>query len=161
TGQEPYSLAMLVHDYVTVERKPGVALRDFCILATDISAKVLAVAAAGAYGERDIGRGLTPGQIARHFQADGGRWLAAEPLRRLVEFRRFNILDPFAGLGPFDAILCRNVLIYFDEATRRRVCRQLYDVMAAGGWLLLGSAENLYGIDDRFESLRLGETLVY
>jgi chemotaxis protein methyltransferase CheR len=154
TGQEPYSLAMLVRD-------AGLDERHVSILATDISARVLEVAAAGAYSEREVTRGLTPGQIARHFRQEEDRWLVQEPLRRLVEFRRFNILNPLVGLGRFDAIFCRNVLIYFDEGTRRRVCQQCYDALGDDGWLVLGAAENLYGIDDRFESVCLNESLVY
>ena len=83
-------MALLVRD-------AGLDEREVSILATDISAKVLAVAAAGVYGERDVARGLTPAQLTRHFRKEDDRWLVQEPLRRLVEFRRFNILDPFVG----------------------------------------------------------------
>ena len=72
-----------------------------------------------------------------------------------------NLIQPFSGLGVFEVILCRNVLIYFDDATRRRICDQFFAMLADGGWLLLGSAENLYGISDRFTSVRFGDTLVY
>ena len=87
--------------------------------------------------------------------------MVREPVRRLVEFRRANLVQPFAGLGTFDAIFCRNVLIYFDDDTRRRVCAQLHAALAEGGWLLLGSAESLYGLAEGFESVRLGDTLFY
>jgi chemotaxis protein methyltransferase CheR len=84
-----------------------------------------------------------------------------DEVRRLVEFRRVNLVQPLAGLGTFDGIFCRNVLIYFDEATRRRVSEQLAELLDDGGWLVLGAAENLYGISDRFETLSVGTTLVY
>jgi len=80
---------------------------------------------------------------------------------RLVEFHRANLVQPFSALGTFDAIFCRNVLIYFDDDTRRRVVAQMRAALADGGWLLLGSAETLYGIVDGFESVRLGDTLLY
>jgi len=79
----------------------------------------------------------------------------------MVEFRRVNLTQPFLGLGTMDLIFCRNVLIYFDLATRRRICDQFYTMLSDGGWLMLGSAENLYGIHDRFQSQRLGESLLY
>ena len=84
-----------------------------------------------------------------------------ESLRRLVQFRRFDLLGPPAELGAFDVILCRNVLIYFDEPTRRRVCHGLYGVLQAGGWLALGAAESLFGVNERFETVKLGRVLLY
>jgi chemotaxis protein methyltransferase CheR len=161
TGQEPYSLAMLVHDYIQANRAPGAHEGDFQILATDVSAKVLATAAAAEYSEWEVTRGLTPVQVSRHFEQRGERWVVRAPVRRLVEFRRLNLLQPLTGLGTFDMIVCRNVLIYFDEATRRRLCEQFSTMLTNDGWLLLGSAESLYGITTLFESARLGETLMY
>jgi chemotaxis protein methyltransferase CheR len=161
TGQEPYSLAMLVHDFVRARPAAGLTEQDFHILATDVSARVLAVAATGEYGRREVARGLTPGQVARHFVPRGHHWVLRDEVRRLVEFRRVNLVQPLAGLGTFDGIFCRNVLIYFDEPTRRRVCAQLDALLDDGGWLVLGAAENLYGISDRFEAVSLGATLVY
>ncbi len=82
-----------------------------------------------------------------------------ETTRRLVEFRRVNLAESFTSLGAFDLICCRNVLIYFDQPTRQRICRQFHTMLAEGGRLLLGSAENLYGISDDFVSLPLGKAL--
>jgi chemotaxis protein methyltransferase CheR len=161
TGQEPYSLAMLVDDYLRANRARGASERDFRILATDVSAKVLASAAAAEYSEWEMGRGLTATQVERYFEKRGERWVLREPVRRLVEFRRLNLLQPLAGLGTFDVIVCRNVLIYFDTDTRRRLCEQFHALLADDGWLLLGSAESLYGITPLFESQRFGHTLLY
>jgi chemotaxis protein methyltransferase CheR len=161
TGQEAYSLAMLVHDFVKANRALGFRERDFSILGTDISARALTAATAAAYDQRDLDRGLTPTQIGHFFEKSKSGWVVRPEVRRLVEFRRMNLLGSLAGLGPFSVILCRNVLIYFDEATRRRLCEQFAALIPVGGWLVLGSAENLYGICDQFESVRLGETLVY
>ena len=161
TGQEPYSLAMLVHDYAAANRNAGVREDQFSILATDISERVLASARAAEYGARDAARGLTPALLARHFERRGDAWVVREPARRLVEFRRLNLTGPPEGLSAFDAIFCRNLLIYFDLETRRRVCGGLHSLLPVGGWLVLGAAENLYGVSDRFEALRLGEGLIY
>lgn len=156
TGQEPYSLAILLQEIAG-----GCRPEDFSILATDVSAKALAVARAATYEQRQVDRGLTTAQIDRYFERCGDTWVARPALRRLIEFRRLNLIQPLRGLGAFDVILCRNVLIYFDEATRRLICDQLFAMLTDGGWLLLGSAENLYGINNKFVSVRLGETLVY
>ena len=161
TGQEPYSLAMLLHDFLDSAAAHALVERDFRLLATDVSAKVLATAAVGVYAERELARGLTPGQITRYFERQGEAWVVRESIRRLVEFRRFNLLQSSAALGPFDVIFCRNVLIYFDDATRRRLCEQFHARLLDGGWLILGAAENLYGLGARFESGRLGGTLLY
>lgn len=161
TGQEPYSLAMILQDYITLNRPLGITDGDFEILATDISAKVLATALAGEYTGRELARGLTPQQINRFFRKQGTKFVVDDRLRSLIVFRRVNLVQPFLGLGTFDLIFCRNALIYFDDATKRRICGQFFDMLPAGGLLFLGSAENLYGISDRFESLHYGETLVY
>jgi chemotaxis protein methyltransferase CheR len=161
TGQEPYSLAMLVHEYLRAHPALGPRAGDSRVLASDVSARVLAEAAAGSYAKREVARGLTPAQVARYFVPHGRGWVLRDEVRRLVEFRRINLLEPPAGLGPFDAVFCRNVLIYFDEATRRRVCGAIEAVLADCGWLVLGAAENLYGISDRFLSVGLEGSLVY
>src|ERR1700722_13223765 len=116
---------------------------------------------AGVYSDRELSRGLTPTQIARYFERRGEGYVMRESIRKLVEFRRLNLMQSLAGLGPFDAIFCRNVLIYFDDAARQRVCNQFHELLTPGGWLILGASESLYGVSDRFEHLRLGETLVY
>jgi chemotaxis protein methyltransferase CheR len=159
TGQEPYSLAMLIHDHLA---GAGLPPGSVGVLATDVSAQALEAARAGVFADWETARGLTPALLAKHFVrgADGG-WSAGEHLRRLVEFRRLNLTLPFVVPGLFDVVFCRNVLIYFDEATRRRVVEQLTAALPIGGWLVLGAAENLYGISDRFDSVRLGESLVY
>lgn len=161
TGQEPYSLAMLIVDYLDALRAAGANPVDFSLLATDISSAALARAAAGRYDRWELARGVSATMLHRHFQKHGSQWVVREPVRRLVEFRRVNLLNATAGLGMFDAIFCRNVLIYFDEATRRRVCEEFAGRLAPGGWLVLGTAENLYGVSERFESVRFGETLLF
>ena len=161
TGQEPYSLAILICEYLAAQRQRGIGLRDFSILATDISASALANATAAKYSRRDIDRGLSPDQVQKFFEQQGDRWVLKPPPRQIVDFRRINLMQPITGLGTFHAILCRNVLIYFDEENRRRICDQFHAMLAEGGWLVLGSAENLYGINNRFVSLRFGDTILF
>ncbi|MCL4203938.1 MAG: protein-glutamate O-methyltransferase CheR [Pirellulaceae bacterium] len=161
TGQEPYSLAILIHELAAASGADGSVPVDFSILATDVSTEALAAAKTGAYQRRQVERGLTAGQLHKYFEPCGDRWVVRPMLRKLVEFRRVNLIQPFNSLGVFDAILCRNVLIYFDEATRRAICGRFHAMLADGGWLLLGSAESLYGVSEQFASVRFGDSLVY
>ncbi len=161
TGQECYSVAMLIRDLVASDPAGGLRESDFTILATDISAEALEVAKAGRYSRTEVGRGLSEAMLARHFCRDGQKWVVAESVRRLIQFRRFDLLQSPAQFGAFDLILCRNLLIYFDEATRRRVCNALHGVLHPGGWFAVGAAESLFGIEDRFESLKVGRVLLY
>jgi len=161
TGQECYSVAMLIRDLVAADPAGGLRESDFTILATDISSEALEVAKAGRYSRGEVGRGLSEAMLARHFCRDGQKWAVAEPIRRLIQFRKFDLLQSPAQLGAFDLILCRNLLIYFDEATRRRVCNAFHSVLHAGGWFAVGAAESLFGIEDRFETVKVGRVLLY
>lgn len=160
TGQEAYSIAMVLHEYAT-----NISLSaprcDFSVLASDISARALDVAQRAEYGLAEIRRGLSAGEIDRYFERHGPRWRVRDLIRRLVEFCPINLIHPFQSLGTFDAIFCRNVLIYFDESTRRNICRQFEAMLPHAGWLVLGTAENLYGISEAFSSVRQGESLIY
>ena len=161
TGQEAYSLAMLVRDFVDGHESRGMKADQFTILASDISTDALETAKEGLYTRSQVARGLSEGLLDRHFVRRGDRWVVKEAVRRLVQFRRFNLLESPSELGAFDLILCRNVLIYFDETTRRKVCQGLYALLQDGGWLVLGAAESLYGIHDRMESVKAGRVILY
>lgn len=161
TGQEPYSIAMTIHDYLSAKGRPPVVPEDFRIVATDISSQVLARAMTGDYSEAEAARGLTEAHKAKHFRRTATGWAIGDPVKRLVDFRRLNLTESFVHLGGFDVIFCRNVLIYFDIATRKAIFDQFHHLLAPGGTLLLGSTENMYGITDRFESRHCGETVLY
>ena len=161
TGQECYSLAMLIRDLVAAGGTAGLRESHFAILASDISADALETAKAGRYGSAEVARGLPEPLLERHFHHRGNEWVVDESLRRLVQFRRFDLLRSPAELGAFDLILCRNVLIYFDEPTRRRVCHGLCGALQAGGWLAVGAAESLFGINEHIETVKLGRVLLY
>jgi chemotaxis protein methyltransferase CheR len=161
TGQEPFSLAMLICDYLATQRPVGVEATDFSIVATDISSNALATAAAARYTRRDLDRGLTPELLQRHFEQEREDWIVRGPVRQIVEFRRHNLTQSLSSLGTSHLVLCRNVLIYFDLSTRQRICRGIQEILAPGGWLVLGSAESLLGIEHQFESIRAGDTLLF
>jgi chemotaxis protein methyltransferase CheR len=161
TGQEAYSVAMAVTDFLAARAAADLTLDDFSILASDISESALATAREGRYSSSDVGRGTTAEQRRRFFQHQKGAWIVDASLRRLVEFRRLNLARPLPALGIFDLILCRNVLIYLDNAARRRLCHGLRTALSPTGFLVVGAAESLYGVTDAFATELCGKTVFY
>jgi chemotaxis protein methyltransferase CheR len=161
TGQEPYSIAMAVHDFLASNPARQLRIEQFPILATDICARALGTAATGRYSQHELARGLTAELRNRHFDQRGDAWTAKTYLRRSIDFRRMNLVNPFGQIGPFELIFCRNVLIYFNTPTRQRLCEQFYQVLNPGGLLIIGAAESLYGLDTPLASEQLGATTVY
>jgi chemotaxis protein methyltransferase CheR len=162
TGQEAYSLAMLAIEFAEANAAALKNAVPFNVMGSDISEDAVAYAKAGHYSDAEVHRGLSTERLRCFFRRHGTtRWSVTDAVRRLVQFRTFNLLRPPESLGPFNLILCRNVLIYFDDATRRRVIRGLYGALADGGWLALGSAESLYGLEHKFETIVRGKTILY
>jgi chemotaxis protein methyltransferase CheR len=160
TGQEAYSLAILVREFLD-SAPPESQDFQFNVTAFDISAEAIESAKIGLYSRSEIERGLSDPRMRRFLQREGDGWRVIEPLRRLIQFRTFNLLRPLVTLGAFDLILCRNVLIYFDPATRTKVCKSISAALRDGGWLALGSAENLYETGSQLEPVRLDRALLY
>ncbi|MEY8877754.1 MAG: CheR family methyltransferase [Leptothrix sp. (in: b-proteobacteria)] len=147
TGEEPYSLAMSVLETLG-------SAAPVKILASDIDTQVLATAQRGVYA--DTSRGLSPERLRRHFlrgtAANAGFVRVKPELARLIEFRTFNLMTPQWSLGePFDIVFCRNVMIYFDAPTQRRVLERIHAVMRPGGLLFVGHSENFTESRDLFE----------
>lgn len=141
TGQEPYSIAMTI-----LNRVPDAANRDVRVLATDIDPAVLDRARAGIYpAGQDTGLG--PEDRRRHFVDEGGAWRVSDPLAAMVTIRELNLLRPWPMKGRFHAIFCRNVVIYFDDATQRRLWPRFVDRLEPGGWLFLGHSERVHDED--------------
>ncbi len=143
SGQEPYSIALSVLDAPR-------GSRPVQILGTDISGEQIARARRGVYSEFDVSRGLMPDTLARHFTSGPGTWQISDAIRRMVEFRVWNLLDDAGPLGSFDVVFCRNVLFYFNVETKRRVLKTISERLLPGGLLYLGGAETIYGVSDRF-----------
>ena len=161
TGQEVYSVAMAVSDFVSSRPGLGLTLDDFPILASDISPASLDRAREGLYSESELRRGIPTGQRERYFLQDERGWVVTGPLRRAIEFRQINLVRPLPNLGTFDLILCRNLLIYLDIEARRRLCQGFHQALNPGGLLMIGAAENIYGVTDAFATERHGKTVVY
>ena len=161
TGQEPYSMAMIIAEVVSNKGMGLVSLEDFGILGTDISSKVLSKAMEGKYGSLEVARGLTPEMRKKYFLQDSDYFVINDKIRKIVEFKAFNIQDPFTQIGSFDVIFCRNILIYFTDDAKRKILSQLHQVLVPGGYLLLGSAENMYNLNSDFATERYGATTIY
>ncbi len=146
SGEEPVTLAVVLHECM-----PEALLRRSRILATDISARVLERAKDARYPAEQLAE-LPRDVVRRHFvPAPGGAtWQVAEPLRRMIHFARLNLMGEWPMQGPFDAVFCRNVMIYFDKPTQGRLVRRFWDLLSPGGHLFVGHSESLTGLDHEF-----------
>jgi chemotaxis protein methyltransferase CheR len=143
SGQEPYSLAMLID-----EMKPLMRGMTVEIVGTDISEKMIEYARAGAFSQFEVQRGLPIRMLLKHFTQEGARWRINPALAQSVSFQTGNLLQPFRQLGQFDIVMCRNVMIYFNEQTKRDILKRLSEVLAPDGYLFLGGAETVLGLSD-------------
>jgi chemotaxis protein methyltransferase CheR len=150
SGQEPYSLAMIV-DAAT--QFSGWTVD---IVASDINTEMVERANEGLYSQFEVMRGLPIQMLARHFHLEGGEWRLSSSIRSRVQFCVFNLMDSFEPLGRFDVIFCRNVLMYFDQATKHDVLGRLANALAPDGYLVLGSAETILGSGKGLQPLRNG-----
>jgi len=145
TGQEAYSIAMVVADLA-----PAMPGRRVEIVGTDIAREPLERARAGLYSQFEIQRGLPMQMLVKHFVKEDGQWRIRQALRDAVSFREWNLLSDLKPLGSFDIVFCRNVLIYFDPPTKRRVLDAVAKQMPADGVLYLGGAETVLGLTEAF-----------
>ena len=142
-GQEPYSIAMLLHAMA-----PQLAGFRVDILATDFSSEVIERAKAGIYSQFEVQRGLPIQLLVKHFSKTGEAWEIAPALRAMVHFRTLNLLHDFSSLGQFVVVFCRNVLIYFDQPTKSAVLQRVARQMPDDAYLILGAAETVVGLTD-------------
>ncbi len=142
TGQEAYSLAMLLR-----ESFPQLASWDVRIVGTDLSTTVLEQAKSGSYSQLEVNRGLPAPLLVKYFTKEEGRWVIKEDLRRMCEFRPMNLTSAWPMMSPFDLIFIRNVLIYFDQATKQAILKRMKTVLLPHGSLFLGTAETTINLD--------------
>lgn len=146
SGQEPYSLAMILK-----EREAQMKGWRIEIVATDISQEILDTARAATYTQFEVQRGLPITYLMKYFSQEGEKWKLKDEIKSMVRYSMFNLLEDMNRLGTFDIIFCRNVLIYFDEKTKAKVLTQLSSRLEKDGFLLLGGAETVLGISDKFK----------
>jgi chemotaxis protein methyltransferase CheR len=149
TGQEPYSLAILLRE--NWQKWQGWNIE---IIGTDLSTQVLEKAKVATYSQFEVQRGLPIQLLIKYFRQDGDVWRLNDEIRNMVTFRPFNLLSSFAGMGTFDVIYCRNVLIYFDQPTKKDVLERMHATMAPDGTLFLGAAETVLGITDKLRPVK-------
>jgi chemotaxis protein methyltransferase CheR len=157
TGEEAYSIAIWL-----LENWRLVDAYNVEIVGSDIDTRVLAEAAVGVFGDRALSR-LPPDLVQRYFQQNGKLKRIIEDLRESVKFTQANLIDAQAmtAQGRFDVIFCRNVLIYFDDDSRRAASHNLYEALNPGGFICLGHSESMGRISDRFEMRRFEDAIVY
>lgn len=152
-GQEAWSLAMMLD---------AMPLHGWTIdlIATDICGDAVARAEAGHYSQYDVMRGLSEEDVARHFVPQESGFLISDRLKRMVRFRKFNLMDSYGWLDGLDLVLCRNVLMHFDRAARLSVLERLTETMSPDGILVLGDTETVQGCSDLYHELP-GGTGIY
>ncbi|MGY1848656.1 MULTISPECIES: CheR family methyltransferase [unclassified Blastococcus] len=155
SGQEPYTIAMLLDDAL-----PNAASR-VSITATDLSREMVQRTRAGRFSQLEVNRGLPAPMLVRHFTRAGTEWEVSANLRRMVNASECNLAAPLPRMGPFDVVYLRNVLIYFDLPTKQSILRRVRDLMRPDGWLFLGAAETTLGVDDSWERVVIGRSSAY
>ncbi len=156
SGQEAYSLLMTLRDGF-----PQLAAWKIELLGTDLSAEMVKRARAATYSGFEVRRGMPEAQAKRWLEPVGDDFRVREELRKPVEFREMNLVAPWPPLAPFDLVLLRNVLIYFDTATKRQIVGKARTVLAPDGFLMVGASESLLGVDESLKPVRIGRTTVY
>jgi chemotaxis protein methyltransferase CheR len=148
TGQEPYTIAMIL-------KEAALQLTGwrYEIVGTDLSTEALDRAKSGIYTQFEVQRGLPIQLLVKYFKQQGDKWQIAPEIRAMVQYRNYNLLHEFAGLGSFDVVFCRNVLIYFDQKTKGNILDRIAKLMPPDGLLYLGGAETVLGVTEKFQPM--------
>ncbi|HZX48380.1 MAG TPA: CheR family methyltransferase [Nitrospirota bacterium] len=160
TGEEPYTLSMMVTDRLSA---PEYKDWDIEIHGSDISEAVLSSARRGEYNDYSV-RNVMPQQLSKHFSKNGsGKYIIKPEIKKLVRFSNINLSDDSAlrMYRGMDIIFCRNVLIYFDEASKKKVISSLYNSLVSGGYLFIGHSESLFNITRAFKIINVNSVLLY
>ncbi|MCL2473591.1 MAG: protein-glutamate O-methyltransferase CheR [Alphaproteobacteria bacterium] len=145
-GQEAYSIAIVCQEIAA-------AGWNFEIIGTDLSREMVIKAKSGIYSQFEVQRGLPVNILVKYFtQVSGDKWQINQNIRNMVSFKEANLLSDSSGMGVFDVVFCRNVLIYFDVKTKTRVLSDIANMTAKDGYLILGGAETVMGISDKFKT---------
>ncbi len=160
TGQEPYSLSMMVQEYL--QSNPGSLSTDAVqVIGTDISPSVLAIAKSGVYEGVAVSRGLPQERKSRFFQETSAGWEVSENIKKRVSFRELNLMKNYTLLGRFDIIYCRNVLIYFSTELKRDILARMAKCLNPGGFLVLGGSESITNYSNEFDLIRWRNGVIY
>jgi chemotaxis protein methyltransferase CheR len=156
TGQEPYSIAMIIRDHFPQLMKGRIE-----IVASDLANTVLTLARAGRYSQLEVNRGLPAPLLVKYFKQEGIEWVLSPDIKRMVDFRQLNLIDPWPSMQPFDFVFLRNVMIYFNVDAKREILRKMRGVLKPDGCLFLGTAETTMGVDETFQRRAVGRAVCY
>lgn len=156
SGQEPYSVAMLLD-----EMRPELAGWSVRVIASDLSTKMIDRARRGSYSQLEVNRGIPSRLLVKYFERDGVLWRVTEQIRRRVEFRQINLAEALPPLPKVDVVFLRNVLIYLSDEVKAKVLNRVASQLRAQGYLFVGGAETMIGYEHLFTRLRVGQTSCY
>lgn len=160
SGQEPFSLSMMVDEYRSASM--GVMKLPVEFVATDLSREMLEICKHGEYDSLSLGRGLSNERLRRFFDPlDGNMWRVKPEIRNRVRFQYLNLMDSYAPLGKFDIVFCRNVLIYFSAELKADILRRIRTTLRPGGYLVLGASEGLSGVANCYEMVQCSPGIIY
>ncbi len=146
TGQEPYTIWLVLR-----ERFPELADWKVKILGTDLSSEVIAKAREGRYSQLEVNRGIPSQTLVRRFERDGVQWKVRDEARQVCEFRELNLIDAWPPMARPDVVFLRNVLIYFDIATKKKILGRIAKLIATDGYLFLGAGETTLNLEPAFQ----------
>jgi chemotaxis protein methyltransferase CheR len=160
SGQEPFSISMVVEEFRSANM--GVLKRPVELVATDLSKSMLDMCREAVYDQLSLGRGLTQERLQRFFdRKEDNRWQVKQDVRQRIRFQQLNLLDSYSGLGKFDMVFCRNVLIYFSSDRKADILRRIHACLKPGGYLILGSSEALTDNADRYQMVQCSPGIIY
>jgi chemotaxis protein methyltransferase CheR len=156
TGQEPYSLAILLKEHF-----PQLEAWDVTFVASDLSREVLQKARTGHYTQLEMNRGLPAALMVKYFKKMGLEWEVIPEVRKMIDFREINLLGAFPALPPLDVVFIRNVLIYFNQETKKEILGRIRRMIHPEGFLFLGAAETTLNLDENFQRLQADNSGCY
>lgn len=156
SGQEPYSLAMLIRQHF-----PQMNDWRINILATDLSPTILKAAGEGAYTQFEVNRGLPAAYLVKYFSKQGDKWVIKDEIKKMVQFKPMNLIQPWPMMPPCDLVFIRNVMIYFDVETKKSILKKIRACLLPHGLLFLGTAETTLNLDPTFKPENFDKTVAY
>ena len=159
TGEEPYTLAMVLLEWLKSER--DFSGNDVSVFASDVSRAVLERARRGVYSQSRVSKGVAYGLREEYFERYNDEWRVGEKLRSIVSFSQVNLTSSLEHLGFFDVIFCRNVIIYFSEDIKRHILESFARMLNPGGALIMGASETIYQLSDKFRPVHFGQTTYF
>ncbi len=156
TGQEPYSIAILL-----AEHFPALTNGKADILATDISKKAIKKGSEGRFTQVEVNRGLPVTMLVKYFKQKGAFWIIDDKPKKIIKFKQLNLLSPLVGLARFDIIFCRYVLIYFDQETKKQILEKLVKSLNPGGFLFLGATETPLTLPPNMKKQKFGRAICW